>query len=127
MIASRKRDALGTGEIAWAREALALGARYRVAESGPLTIALGGDLAFGVLVASGEGFTVNRTAYSFDPGVTGGVTARIRLRSDLGVFVEGAETWWWRAGQLEVTGITDMPQLPAYELHVVSGLEWRPK
>jgi hypothetical protein len=122
---TRKRDTLSNGEIAWARQALAVGPRYRIG-AGRVAIALGAELALGLLVASGHGFSVDRTAFSFEPGTSGSVNASLALHDSINVFAETAATWWLRDGRLEVTGIPELATLPRNELRLMSGIEWRP-
>jgi hypothetical protein len=124
---SPRHERLATGAIAWHRQSLALGARVRLVGAHAIRVDGVADVALGLLTARGEGFTENRAAYSFDPGVGGGARLVVPLGS-LDLFAEATETWWLRGGTLQVTGVVDeIKQLPRHEQHVVVGLVGRLK
>lgn len=123
VVTTRKRDDLAPGRVAWARDAIVVGARYRLAGD-KLNLAATGDVVLGVLVARGEGFTENRTAYSFDPGVAPGLRATLQ-RGALGVFVDVCDAIWVRPGRLQVTGVPTITDLPRHEVRLGLGFEIR--
>jgi len=121
------RDMLAPGDVTWVRHGIGAGARYRIASwtPSPWTTALSfdatGDATFGVFRASGNGFSMDRSSASFDPGLRAGVSATLD-RGRWAAVLELDELVWLVDRQLEVSGVSRLVDVPRHELQLNLGL-----
>jgi hypothetical protein len=113
---------LAPGFASWARHRVAIGGSFEMVANGPFVLDATGQLVAGLLVASGTGFSTDRTATTFDPGVAAGVRAGVAW-SSWSLFVSATETEWLRANHLAVTGLSQV-DAPRHDLVVSLGLAW---
>jgi hypothetical protein len=118
---SGTRDlAFAGGSAAWTRFGLALGPALRL-RRGRWQLDLHAEAVAGLLYVAGHGFDGGRTAWSFDPGLGGGVRGAVWLgpvAPFLGVGVVG----WLRPEEVALSGGGAGRMLPAVELLVSAGL-----
>ena len=110
-------DMLAPGEVSWVRHGIGAGARYRVAASDALAFDVSGDAMLGVFRASGNGFSFDGMASSFDPGVGGGASMTLD-RGWWAAILDVDELVWLIDRQLEVSGVPARVDLPRHELHL---------
>lgn len=114
---------LAPGSASWVRERLAIGGRVEVLAGGPFALDVTGQMVAGLLVASGAGFSTDRTSTTIDPGAALGLRASF-ARGAWRVFAAASETAWLRADHLAVTGLSQV-DAPRHDLVMSLGLAWQ--
>jgi hypothetical protein len=114
---------LAPGSASWARQRFAIGARVEVAANGPFVLDATAQLVTGLLVASGTGFSTDRTQTNLDPGAALGLRAGFAWGA-WGLSFAASETAWLRANHLEVTGLSQV-DAPRHDLVMSICLAWQ--
>jgi hypothetical protein len=114
---------LSPGSASWVRERFAIGARVEVVARGAFLVEASGQFVAGLLIASGKGFSMDRTSPGFDPGVELGIRGAFR-RDAWTLFASASETGWLRADHLEVTGLSRV-DAPRHDLVISLGIGWQ--
>jgi hypothetical protein len=121
MTAMRRHTDLAPGSVHWRRSALALGVHRRILRSRRWAIEAGADAVLGMVAASGDGFTEDRSSFSAAPGIAPRVRATLH-DGRLGWFLEVSDWIWLRRGQLGVTGLNGSADLPRHEVRGALGI-----
>lgn len=117
------RVAFNQGIAVWSRVAAGVGAGW-VLDGRSLFASVHGDAWGALLSVRGEGFAVNRSQQSFDPGLSGSVRAGFRLGS-LRPYAGGMIGYWPRPQGLSLQGDPSVPHLRQLETSVQVGLLFR--
>jgi hypothetical protein len=118
------QEALGPGQVSWARRPLAITVQRRLGGWRRLHLDGGAGIAGALLLARGAGFDVDHRWQSFD----GAPVASVRLTSTAGPlapFLGLTGAWWLRSPTLEVSPDASRRTLPRLDAWLVLGLAWR--
>jgi hypothetical protein len=118
-----RRIAFDQGFAVYRRVAAGVGAGWEL-ESRSLFASVEGDLWGALLSVRGEGYAVDRTQQSFDPGLSAGVRAGVRLGS-IRPYAGGMIGYWLRPQALSLEGNPSVPHLGHLETSVLVGLLFR--
>jgi hypothetical protein len=120
---SGTRDlAFAGGSAGWTRFGLALGPALLL-RRGRWQLDLHAEAVAGLLYVAGHGYDNARAAFSFDPGLGGGVRGAVRI-GPLAPFVGVGVVGWLRPEEVALTSVAQGRTVPAVELLVSAGLSF---
>lgn len=111
---------LGPGQVWWSRPSLRLGPQYRL-EGRRFVLHLQAEAIAALLAIQGRGFSGNRRAAAFDPGLGGSARAGVRL-GRVAPWIALLGAGWLKSQHAAVEGSGGVLSLPRYEVLLVAGV-----
>ncbi len=115
-----RTEPLGAGQVAWTRIGAGLGPLVRFAP-GRFMIDLHANVIFALLRTEGSGFSQNAATFGFEPGLSAGIQAGVRIGASaptLGISLTG----WPRPEQVRALGVAGLADLPRIEAFFTAGV-----